>query len=110
MSQSLVVGVSVLIHSTAQLLLVPETNPANCLLAIYLILPFISCSSALMYYNWYPSQVFVGDTYTYFAGMSFYARTKTKLSDMLVRYDTQCGRNLGSFNENSHVIFYSSVN
>jgi len=41
------------------------------LLAIFLITPFITTSSALLYYNWYPSKVFVGDTYTYFAGMTF---------------------------------------
>jgi UDP-N-acetylglucosamine--dolichyl-phosphate N-acetylglucosaminephosphotransferase len=69
--QSLIIAVSVLIHSTAQLIMpVPETNPQNSLLAVYLILPFIATSSALLYYNWYPSRVFVGDTFTYFAGMT----------------------------------------
>eukprot|EP00050_Salpingoeca_kvevrii_P014147 m.32916 g.32916 ORF g.32916 m.32916 type:complete len:257 (+) comp5589_c0_seq1:1830-2600(+) len=33
--------------------------------------PFISVTSALLYYNWYPSSVFVGDTFCYFAGMLF---------------------------------------
>merc|ERR1712188_350274 len=34
-------------------------------------LPFLMTSFALFFFNWYPSKVFVGDTYTYFAGMAF---------------------------------------
>eukprot|EP01138_Halocafeteria_seosinensis_P001782 gb/GECG01001825.1/.p1 GENE.gb/GECG01001825.1/~~gb/GECG01001825.1/.p1 ORF type:complete len:402 (+),score=16.13 gb/GECG01001825.1/:1-1206(+) len=36
-----------------------------------LILPFIAVTLALLYYNWYPAEVFVGDTFCYFAGMTF---------------------------------------
>lgn len=36
-----------------------------------LMLPFIATSFALLYYNWYPSRVFVGDSFTLFAGMFF---------------------------------------
>ena len=32
--------------------------------------PFLAVTLALMAHNWYPSKVFVGDTFTYFAGMS----------------------------------------
>jgi len=38
--------------------------------SIYLVLPFLTTSLALLAFNWYPSIVFVGDTYTYFAGMA----------------------------------------
>ncbi|XP_028405713.1 UDP-N-acetylglucosamine--dolichyl-phosphate N-acetylglucosaminephosphotransferase-like [Dendronephthya gigantea] len=41
------------------------------LFSLYLLIPFLAVSSALLYYNWYPSSVFVGDTYCYFAGMTF---------------------------------------
>ena len=35
------------------------------------MLPFLGVSLALLKLNWYPSRVFVGDTYCYFAGMTF---------------------------------------
>jgi UDP-N-acetylglucosamine--dolichyl-phosphate N-acetylglucosaminephosphotransferase len=38
---------------------------------MYLIIPFIACSVPLFLYNRYPSRVFVGDTFCYFAGMTF---------------------------------------
>ena len=34
------------------------------------MLPMTTTSLGLLVFNWYPSRVFVGDTYTYFAGMS----------------------------------------
>lgn len=39
------------------------------LFSLYLLLPFIGTSAALLTWNRYPSRVFVGDTYCYFAGM-----------------------------------------
>ncbi|KAJ1929644.1 UDP-N-acetylglucosamine--dolichyl-phosphate N-acetylglucosaminephosphotransferase [Linderina macrospora] len=39
--------------------------------SLYLLLPFVSVSAALYYWNVYPARVFVGDTYCYFAGMTF---------------------------------------
>ncbi|KAJ1982867.1 tunicamycin resistance protein [Dimargaris verticillata] len=41
------------------------------LFSLYFLLPFIAVSIALLRYNWYPARVFVGDTYCYFAGMTF---------------------------------------
>ena len=41
------------------------------LFSVYLLFPFIGVSLALLCHNWYPSAVFVGDTYCYFAGMVF---------------------------------------
>jgi UDP-N-acetylglucosamine--dolichyl-phosphate N-acetylglucosaminephosphotransferase len=38
--------------------------------SIALMLPFVATTLGLLAYNWYPSRVFVGDTYTYFAGIS----------------------------------------
>ena len=38
------------------------------LLSIFVMLPFAAVTLGLLVYNWYPSRVFVGDTYTYFAG------------------------------------------
>ena len=44
---------------------------ARCLSRRYLLLPFLAVSCALLRHNWYPAKVFVGDTYCYFAGMTF---------------------------------------
>ncbi|EAN90658.1 UDP-N-acetylglucosamine--dolichyl-phosphate n- acetylglucosaminephosphotransferase, putative [Trypanosoma cruzi] len=38
------------------------------LMAIALLAPFIGVSIALWHYNQYPARIFVGDSYTYFAG------------------------------------------
>lgn len=40
------------------------------LFSAYLMLPLATTSLALLHFNWFPSRVFVGDTYTYFAGMT----------------------------------------
>jgi UDP-N-acetylglucosamine--dolichyl-phosphate N-acetylglucosaminephosphotransferase len=50
-----------------------ELTPAQSahLSSIYLLLPFLAVSLALLLHNWYPAKVFVGDTYCYFAGMVF---------------------------------------
>ncbi|XP_077278068.1 alg7 dolichyl-phosphate N-acetylglucosaminephosphotransferase isoform X2 [Temnothorax americanus] len=39
--------------------------------SIYFMLPYITTSLALFKFNWYPSQVFVGDTFCYLSGMTF---------------------------------------
>ncbi len=38
--------------------------------SIYFLLPFLFTNLPLLYYNWYPSSVFVGDTFCYFGGMT----------------------------------------
>lgn len=51
----------------------PTLTPAQSahLSSIYLLLPFLGVSLALLKHNWFPARVFVGDTYCYFAGMVF---------------------------------------
>ncbi|XP_019869057.1 UDP-N-acetylglucosamine--dolichyl-phosphate N-acetylglucosaminephosphotransferase [Aethina tumida] len=39
--------------------------------SLYFMLPYIGSSVALLKHNWYPSKVFVGDTFCYFSGMTF---------------------------------------
>ncbi len=41
------------------------------LFTIFIMIPFLCVTVALLKYNWYPAKVFVGDTYCYFAGMTF---------------------------------------
>ncbi|KND87849.1 UDP-N-acetylglucosamine--dolichyl-phosphate N-acetylglucosaminephosphotransferase [Tolypocladium ophioglossoides CBS 100239] len=51
----------------------PYPHPAtdSHLFSLYFLLPWIGVSGALLYHNWYPAKVFVGDTYCYFSGMVF---------------------------------------
>lgn len=75
-SQSMIIGILLLLNDVLSLSV--NLNNLNDLPArdshlfsIYLLLPFIGVSTALLFYNWYPAKVFVGDTYCYFAGMVF---------------------------------------
>ena len=70
--QSVVIAGTVLLNNAIQLWRWPE-GPLhdNNLFSLYLVLPFFGSSLALMQHNWYPAKVFVGDTYCYFAGMTF---------------------------------------
>ena len=73
-SQSLVIAVLLVINDTLYLApATPYPHPAtdSHLFSIYILLPFIGVSSALLCHNRYPAAVFVGDTYCYFAGMIF---------------------------------------
>ncbi|GAM37060.1 Alg7 homolog [Talaromyces pinophilus] len=73
-AQSLVIAVLLLLNDLLYLSpFTPYPHPAmdSHLFSIYFLLPFIGVSLALLCHNWYPSKVFVGDTYCYFAGMVF---------------------------------------
>ncbi|CAA7389462.1 unnamed protein product [Spirodela intermedia] len=69
--QTVVISAAVLIHNVMQIGASddPEYQQAHAF-SIYLVQPLLATSLALFSYNWYPSSVFVGDTYTYFAGMA----------------------------------------
>ncbi|KAK4535116.1 hypothetical protein CDCA_CDCA03G1141 [Cyanidium caldarium] len=76
--QSLIIGCAVALHNAAHLrgwfstpVADPERLRANHLFSLDLVSPFIGASLALFVHNWYPARVFVGDTYCYFAGMTF---------------------------------------
>jgi UDP-N-acetylglucosamine--dolichyl-phosphate N-acetylglucosaminephosphotransferase len=71
--QSLIIGVGVVFINVIEIF-----NPAstdihirNQYLSLYLVIPFITVSLCLLYFNKYPSLVFVGDTFCYFAGTVF---------------------------------------
>lgn len=65
--QSVVIALFVLVHNCLQLGTAEEHQHV---LSIFIMLPFLTTSLALTYFNWFPSAVFVGDTFTYFAGMT----------------------------------------
>jgi UDP-N-acetylglucosamine--dolichyl-phosphate N-acetylglucosaminephosphotransferase len=72
--QSLVIACLIMLNDLLYLLpSTPYPHPAtdSHLFSVYMLLPFIGVSLALLMHNWYPSKVFVGDTYCYFAGMVF---------------------------------------
>lgn len=73
-AQCLVIAVLLIANDMLYLApITPYPHPAtdSHLFSIYFLLPFIGASLALLCHNWYPSKVFVGDTYCYFAGMVF---------------------------------------
>ena len=41
------------------------------LFSAFMMLPMAACTFGLLEFNWYPAKVFVGDTFTYFAGAVF---------------------------------------
>jgi UDP-N-acetylglucosamine--dolichyl-phosphate N-acetylglucosaminephosphotransferase len=70
--QSLIIGVFVVVHKLLQIQNLPiELIAFNDVLPLVLMFPLLAVTSALLYYNWFPSTVFVGDTYCYFVGMTF---------------------------------------
>lgn len=66
--QSIVIAISILVFNIMEL--TGDCWQAH-LFSLTFILPFFAVSLALYQLNCYPAQVFVGDTYCYFAGMTF---------------------------------------
>ena len=77
--QTLVIAGAVLLFNCQKLASVadlPVMTPEHVgvrdahLFSAYVVLPLIAVTAALLLFNYSPSRVFVGDTYTYFAGMA----------------------------------------
>ncbi len=68
--QSYIIACSVLFHNLIEIQSESEACE-NHVFSAMIMISFIGVSSALLRHNWYPSSVFVGDTYCYFAGMTF---------------------------------------
>lgn len=72
--QTMVVSGAVLLHNALELASPrARADPAfrdGHLFSALLVTPLLFVSGALLRYNWFPARVFVGDTYTYFAGMT----------------------------------------
>jgi len=70
--QSIIIAISVIVFNLIELTYPTQsTSVHGQFISIFLTTPFLACSLGLMVFNAYPSSVFVGDTYTYFAGMVF---------------------------------------
>ncbi|CAI9737772.1 UDP-N-acetylglucosamine--dolichyl-phosphate N-acetylglucosaminephosphotransferase-like [Octopus vulgaris] len=48
-----------------------RNQPATHEFSIYFLMPFTALCCVLLWHNWYPAEVFVGDTFCYFSGMTF---------------------------------------
>lgn len=68
--QSYVIACSLLFFKMYEIAFVHDASE-NERFALLTILPFIGTALGLLRHNWYPSRVFVGDTFCYFAGMTF---------------------------------------
>ncbi|KAF3452426.1 hypothetical protein FNV43_RR02859 [Rhamnella rubrinervis] len=69
--QTIVISFAILIHNIMQIGASSDSEYKQAhAFSIYLVQPLLATSLALFSHNWYPSSVFVGDTYTYFAGMT----------------------------------------
>lgn len=67
--QSLVIAMSIIIFNIIELNDPVYTSYMH--LSLHFMIPFTLISFTLYRYNSYPARVFVGDTYCYFAGMTF---------------------------------------
>lgn len=68
--QAYVIASAVLVHNVVEIAHNSEASP-NHLFSMMIMLPFCGVTLGLLRYNWCPAQVFVGDTFCYFAGMTF---------------------------------------
>jgi UDP-N-acetylglucosamine--dolichyl-phosphate N-acetylglucosaminephosphotransferase len=68
--QSFVIGCAVLLHNMLEIK-GNSLSQENHLFSAMLMLIFVGVTLGLLRHNWYPASVFVGDTFCYFAGMTF---------------------------------------
>lgn len=68
--QSFIIGCAVLVHNLVEMEHGTEARE-NHLFSAMIMLSFLGVTLGLLRHNWYPASVFVGDTYCYFAGMTF---------------------------------------
>lgn len=68
--QSLVIGVAVVIQNVWQILLGHDNENYHYTSLLFMV-PYLATTLGLLQHNWYPSRVFVGDTFCYYAGMTF---------------------------------------
>jgi len=70
-TQSIVIAGFIIINDLLYISVPGHPAMNSHLFSLYFLLPFLGVSVALWLHNKYPSKVFVGDTYCYFAGMTF---------------------------------------
>lgn len=68
--QSFVIGGAVIAQNVVQILRGHDNEHFH-YLSLMFMLPYLATTLGLLKHNWYPSRVFVGDTFCYYAGMTF---------------------------------------
>ena len=68
--QSYVIGCAILLHNLMEIRSQSLTQE-NHLFSAMIMLSFVGVTLGLLKHNWYPASIFVGDTFCYFAGMTF---------------------------------------
>lgn len=76
--QSYVIACAILLHNLIEISnsssadeQQQQQHASNHMLSLMTMLSFVGVTLGLLRHNWYPASVFVGDTYCYFAGMTF---------------------------------------
>ncbi len=69
--QSYIIGCAVLFHNLIEISNETSLSRENHLFSAMIMLSFVGVTLGLVKHNWYPASVFVGDTFCYFAGMTF---------------------------------------
>lgn len=72
--QSFIIACAVLLFNLLHLSGIREVDDAMLnghLFSAFMMIPFAACTFALLKVNYYPAKMFVGDTFTYFAGATF---------------------------------------
>ncbi len=67
--QSIIITITMILYNFILIIKNPDKTENNIDSIIILVL-FLSCILPLFYYNSYPSECFIGDTYCYFAGIT----------------------------------------
>ena len=68
--QSYVIGCAILLHNFMEIRS-QSVSQENHLFSAMIMLSFVGVTLGLLKHNWYPASIFVGDTFCYFAGMTF---------------------------------------
>jgi len=68
--QSYIIGCAVLFHNLVEIQS-DSLSRENHVFSAMIMFSFLGVTLALLRHNWFPASVFVGDTYCYFAGMTF---------------------------------------
>lgn len=69
--QALIIGLSVIANDLLYVFDNPDRASVEAhLFSLYFIIPFVGVTAALLYHNWFPASLFVGDTFCYFSGMT----------------------------------------
>ena len=68
--QSLIISLTIILYNLIEIIIHDGQVEEN-LFSMSIMIPFFACSLGLFIHNKYPSKCFIGDTYCYFAGMTF---------------------------------------